>query len=124
MIGALVSFASSAPEVHIAPETVFSIGGLHITNSILTGWITLIVMIALFIWIARRITVKPKSGIIQYIEVIAEFISGTVEGAFEEKDRAQKYVLYFVTLFFFILTNNLIGLIPGIGDPITSGGSP
>lgn len=117
-------FASSVPEVHIAPGTVFSIGGVNITNSMLYGWISLAIMIVLFIWVARRVTVKPKSGIIQYIEVVAEYISGTVEGAFEQKDKAQKYVLYFVTLFFFILINNLLGLVPLVGDPVTSHGSP
>lgn len=112
-------FASSGPSVHIVPQGLFHIWHLAITNSILFGWIGTIVMIILFIWIARRITVKPKGGIIQFIEVIAEYIGGTVEDAFDEKARAQKYVLYFVPLFFFILFNNLLGLIPGIGDPIT-----
>jgi F-type H+-transporting ATPase subunit a len=120
MIGTLTSFASSAPAVHIAPQTVFSLGGLNITNTILFGWISLILICALFIWTARRITVKPKGGIIQYIEVIADFITGTVENAFDEKERAQKYILYFITIFFFILANNLIGLIPGVGAPITA----
>lgn len=116
-------FASSTPEVHIAPQTVFSIGGLNISNSILFGWISLAIMCVLFIWVAHRITVKPKSGIIQYIEVIADYITGTVEGAFDEKERAQKYILYFITLFFFILVNNIIGLLPGVGDSLTSHGN-
>lgn len=124
MTEVLIQFASSVPEIHIAPQTVFTIGGVNITNSILFGWISLVIMIVLFIWVARKITVKPSSGIIQYVEVIAEFMSGTIEGAFEDKARAQKYVLYFMTMFFFILVNNLLGLIPGVGDPITSHGAP
>jgi F-type H+-transporting ATPase subunit a len=123
MIGILTTFASSAPAVHIAPQTVFSIGGLNITNSILFGWISLVIMCVLFIWVARRTTVKPKGGIFQYIEVIADFITGTVEGAFEETERAQKYILYFITIFFFILVNNLIGLVPGVGEPLVSHGN-
>ena len=116
-------FASSSPEVHIAPAGVFHIGNVAITNSILYGWIGTLMMVVLFIWIARRISVKPKGGIIQFIEVIAEYIGGTVEGAFDDKARAQKYLLYFVPLFFFILFNNLIGLIPGVGESFTSQGN-
>ena len=116
--------SSSALKVHIAPQGLFHIGPLLITNSILYGWIGTIVMIVLFIWAARRITVRPKGGIIQFIEWIAEFMSGTVEDAFEQKDRAQKYILYFVPLFFIILFNNLLGLIPGVGDPVIYHGIP
>ena len=124
MTAAVLSvFASSGPDVHIAPQGLFSIGGVTITNSILYGWIGTAIMISLFIWIARRITIKPKGGIIQFIEVVADYIAGTVEGAFDEKKRAQKYVLYFVPLFFIILFNNLLGLIPGIGDPVTLHGN-
>jgi F-type H+-transporting ATPase subunit a len=124
MIGVSTVFASSAPAVHIAPQTVFTIGGVNITNSILFGWISLILICTLFIWVAHRITIKPKGGIIQYIEAIADFITDTVMGAFDETERAQKYVLYFITIFFFILVNNIIGLIPGVGEPLTSHGNP
>jgi F-type H+-transporting ATPase subunit a len=123
MIGLSTIFASSAPAVHIAPQTVFTIGGVNITNSILFGWIALIIICTLFIWVARRMTIKPKGGIIQYIEVIADFITGTVEGAFDDTELAQKYILYFITVFFFILVNNIIGLVPGVGEPFLSHGN-
>lgn len=116
-------FGSSAPAVHIAPQAVFHLFNIAITNSILYGWIGTLIMLVLFIWVAHHITVKPKGGIIQFIEVIAEYIGGTVEGAFDDKQRSAKYVLYFVPLFFFILFNNLIGLIPGVGDSVTAGGN-
>lgn len=116
--------ASSLPETHIAPEGVFHIGPIVITNSILLGWITIVVMCAVLIYIARRMTVHPKGGLTQFIEAIADFMVGTVTDAFEEKDRAAKYVPFFVTVFFFVLINNLVGLIPGVGDSLTGHGSP
>ncbi len=116
--------ASSVPKTYIAPSTVFHIGPVAITNSILLGWIATAVMVVVLILIARRMTVKPKGGLTQFVEVIAEFMSGTVMDAFDEKGRARKYVPFFVTVFFFILVNNLVGLIPGVGDSVTSHGSP
>ena len=38
--------------------------------------------------------------------------------------RGRKYVPYFVTLFFFLLINNWLGLIPGVGDTLTIHGNP
>jgi F-type H+-transporting ATPase subunit a len=116
--------AASIPDVHIAPTHLFNIGGLSITNSVLYGWISAVIITVGLILIARRMTVKPKGGIFQYIEVVADFMVGTVEGAFEEKKRAQKYILYFIPLFFFILIDNLLGLIPFTGDALRYHGSP
>lgn len=119
----LSHFASSKLVVNIEPKGLFHIGPVMITNSVLYGWICAVLIVAFFIYIARRMTVKPKGGLIQYIEVAADFIVGTIEGAFEEKKRAQKYILYFLVLFFFLLANNLLGLIPGVGDSITYHGN-
>lgn len=121
----LTSFAASGvPEVHIAPQTVFHLGPVAITNSILYGWISAVVMIAVFIAVARGITVHPKGGFIQIVEVIADYMSDTVKDAFENKERSYKYILYFITVFFFLLANNILGIIPGVGEPFTSHGSP
>ena len=65
-------------------------------------------------------TIKPKGGSIQFIEAGAEFITNTVESGFEDKARARKYGPYFVTLFFFLLINNWLGLLPGVGEAVTS----
>jgi F-type H+-transporting ATPase subunit a len=117
-------FASSGPVVHIAPGPVFHLGSLAITNSIFYGWICSAVLIIIFIWVARRITIKPKGGFIQYVEIGADFITNLVVYAFDDKKKGRKYVPYFVTLFFFILVNNWLGLIPGVGEAIKVGGLP
>jgi len=39
MFGLLSRFATDGPIVHVAPGTDFTIAGVHVTNSILYGWI-------------------------------------------------------------------------------------
>ena len=117
-------FADSGPVVHIAPGGVMHISNFTITNSIFYGWICALFMIIVLVWTARRVTVKPKGGFVQFVEVGAEFITNTVEGGFEDKSRARKYVPYFVTLFFFLLFNNWLGLLPGVGEAFTAHGFP
>lgn len=117
-------FADDGPAIHIAPGGVLHVGGVTLTNSMLYGWACIIFMIVLLILVARRITIKPKGGLVQFVEAGAEFITGTVESGFEDKARAQKYVPYFVTLFFFLLINNWLGLLPGVGEALTVHGVP
>ena len=116
--------AETGPNVHVAPNVVTHIGGLNITNSILYGWISTLFIILLMIAVARRVTVKPKGGFSQFIEAGAEFIVNLVESAFDDKARARKYVPFFVTLFFFILMSNWLGLLPIVGEGFHVGSSP
>ncbi len=53
-------FADSGPIVHVSPGGVFQIGGVTITNSIFYGWICSLIAIVVFVWVARRVTVKPQ----------------------------------------------------------------
>ncbi|HEX7633065.1 MAG TPA: F0F1 ATP synthase subunit A [Candidatus Saccharimonadales bacterium] len=122
--GLLQRFADDGPTVHVAPGEVFHIGGVTITNSILYGWIAALVIITLLVWVARRVTVKPQGGIIQFIEVGVDFISNLVENAFDDKKIGRKYVPYFVTIFFFIMLNNWLGLLPFVGEGIQSHDNP
>ncbi len=116
--------AESGPAVHVAPGGVLQIGGLTITNSILYGWICTAFIVLLLIWVARRVTVKPQGGLAQFIEYGVEFISNLVTNAFDDKKVARKYVLYFVTLFFFILFNTWLGLLPVVGEGFRVGETP
>ena len=125
MISALLSrFSDNGPLVFVAPEKVIQVGGLTITNSILYGWISIVVITVVLIWVARRVTVKPKGGLIQYIEVAVDFITDLVEGAFNDETVGRKYVPYFVTLFCFILLNNWLGLLPIVGEGFRSSNHP
>jgi F-type H+-transporting ATPase subunit a len=125
MIAGLVShFGESGPIVHVAPGTDFTIAGWPVTNSILYGWIIAIVTAAALVLIARRVTVRPRGGLTQYVEAIVGFLESTVEGAFIDKKTARKYVPFFLTLFFFILLHNWSGLIPGVGDALQVHGHP
>ena len=116
--------ADAGPSVHVAPSGVLQLGGVTITNSMLYGWASTTLIIILLIWVARRVTVKPQGGFVQFIEAGVDFISNLVTNSFEDKQRARRYVPFFVTLFFFILLSNWLGLLPIVGEGFHRGESP
>ena len=77
--------ASSGPIVHIAPGIIFHIGSLGISNSMLYGWISIIAICIILISVARRVNIKPKGGLVQFVEAIREFIINLVENSFVNK---------------------------------------
>jgi len=125
MFGLLNRFAiEGSPSIHVAPAHVFTLGGVEITNSMLYGWIVSVCLVVFLIYIARKVTVRPKGGVVQYVEAGVEFVTNLVQGAFDDKAVGRKYVPFFVTLFFFVLLNNWAGLIPIVGEGIQIGGHP
>jgi F-type H+-transporting ATPase subunit a len=116
--------AEDGPSVHVAPATDFVVAGIHVTNSMLYGVIVNALLIIGLIYMARRVSVKPKGGVIQYLEAGVTFVSDLVVNAFDDKKIGRKYVPFFVTLFFFVLLNNLSGLLPIVGEGFQVDGHP
>ena len=121
MISALLNrfAADSGPAVHIAPGELFEFHGLAITNSLLFGWICSLLLIVLLVVVARRMTLRPKGGFTQIVEIGTDFITGVLENSLGSREKALKYAPYFVTIFFFIALSNILGLLPGVGEALT-----
>ena len=127
MLSSLVArFAAeeAGPPVHIAPGELFEIGGHAITNSMLFAWICSIFIIALLVVVARRMTLRPKGSVTQFVEIGTDFITGVLENSLGSREKAIKYAPFFVTVFFFIAMTNIMGLLPGVGEAVTIDGTP
>lgn len=122
-LGQLAGFSDDLT-VHVAPANDFTIGGVGISNSVLYGLFICIVLVVLLVWAARKVTVRPKGGAIQYVEAIVGFGIDMVEGAFLNRKTGRKYVPFFVTLFILVLGLNWSGLVLGVGDAIQIHGHP
>ena len=123
-MNSLFAIGEAGPIVHVAPHTLFTIGNWPVTNSIFYGWLCAIFICGVLIWVARKVRIKPVAGIVQFFEFGTEFVTNLVEGAFEDKQKGRKYVPFFITLFFFILLNNWLGLLPIVGEGFRSHDTP
>jgi F-type H+-transporting ATPase subunit a len=124
VLNVVTRFAEDSPVVHVAPGSNFEIAGLPITNSILMGWVVSLLMIVGLVLIARKVTIRPKGGIVQFIETGVTFATDLVVNSFNDKKIGRKYVPFFVTLFFFVLINNWAGLMLGVGESLQTDGHP
>jgi len=115
---------AAEPHTVISAEKLFTIGGITVTNSMLYGWICAILLISLFLAARKRIKLGGTKGPAQIVEYGVESIVGILQSTLGTRERAVKYAPTFVTLFFFIMLNNWLGLLPGIGPAIEYNGSP
>lgn len=121
-------FAATAekpgPVIHISPTEVFEVGGYSISNSMVYGWLASLVIITLLVWAARKIELKPGRGLLQFVEIGVDFIINLVSNALGSREKGLKYGPYFITIFFFVILNNWLGLLPGVGEAITVNDNP
>lgn len=114
----------AGPVVHITPGDLFTINGIGITNSVFYGVLSSLVIFILLVVVARRMQLRPKGGITQFVEIGTQFIIDLLASALNSREKALKYGPWFVSLFFFILLSNWIGLVPGVGETLTINGQP
>ena len=100
--------------VSISAEPLFHIGPLTVTNSLLTTWISMLLLIFL-VWMGTRaIQLIPKNLGQNLWEMVLEFfidLTTSISG----KTKAVIFLPLILTFFIFILAMNWIGLIPGVG---------
>lgn len=99
----------------LAPEVLFHIGSLPITNTIINTWIGLIILLILGITIKRKIALKPKK-LQNFFEYVLDLILGMFDQVTGDRKQTMRFLPIVGTVFFFILISNWLGLIPGTGS--------
>lgn len=101
-----------AASVEIAAEKITQIGPLPITNSLLTTWIVMIVIIVFAYFAGKKIKRIPDR-LQNFAETILETLYSTMENLAGE--RTKRIFPIIATFFIFIIVSNYIGLLPGVG---------
>jgi F-type H+-transporting ATPase subunit a len=92
------------------PEYVFTLFGLPVTNTILTAWIVIIIMVV-FAYVVTRHMKEQPSGWQNVVELIVELWTGVADQAMGPR-RARRFMPLVATAFLFILVSNWFGLLP------------
>src|SRR3989338_8149490 len=101
--------------VSIAPEILFTFLGIPVTNTLLTSWAVMVILIVVSIIISRNI--KEIPGKLQNtVEVIITKLADFLETIAGSKETVRKFFPVAATIFIFILCANWIGILPGVGS--------
>ncbi len=99
--------------ISITAEPVFTIAGFVVTNSLLTEWIAVLVLIVLAFFVKKAI--KPVPGRFQSLmEIILEKLIDFLAVFAGDRETVKKFLPLVGTIFFFILASNWIGILPGV----------
>ena len=97
--------------VEIAAETLFTIGGFEVTNSMVGAVLASLLLLAGAWYVTRRSALVPHR-LQSLLELPVEWVAGIVEGS---SSRWRGYVALVIGLFLMILVANWLSLLPGVG---------
>ncbi len=101
-----------ALHISIAAEKITEIAGWPVTNSLLTTWLVMAVLVILALLGTKKLKKIPSTG-----QLIAELIVGGLYDFYTSilGSHTKKVFPLIATIFLFVLTANWFGLIPGVG---------
>jgi F-type H+-transporting ATPase subunit a len=96
-------------------EPVAHLGSFAITNSLLSSWLALIIVVVASLSLTKKIKVIP--GRAQAIlEMLLDQVMNMFDSVTGSRAKTLKVAPFIFTFFFFILINNWLGLLPGVGS--------
>ncbi len=108
-----------APTVELPASVVFHLGPLPITNTILTSWITVVILVLIALFVTRKSKLIP--GRLQgAVEAILEWMYNFCKDVAGEKN-GRTFFPVVTTIFLFVLLNALMNLIPGFTSIMYNG---
>ncbi|MBU0637022.1 MAG: FoF1 ATP synthase subunit a [Patescibacteria group bacterium] len=96
-------------------EPIFYIKEFPITNSLLNSWLVIFIIVIFGLFFKSRIKTIPR-GLQNGIEIIVESLLSLFDSITGSKEKTLKIFPIVFSFFVFILLNNWLGLLPGVGS--------
>jgi F-type H+-transporting ATPase subunit a len=98
------------PEIVVPAEKLFGAGPLNVTNTLLTSWIVMALLIILSLFATRSMKLIP-GGLQNFVEASIGFLVSQIEEIAGEKN-GRRFFMVVATIFLYIIFNNWFGLMP------------
>lgn len=106
-----VQIESNSP---LYAESIFHVGKFNVTNSMISSWMAVVILVFFFYLIGKKIKKIPK-GIQNIFEIILEKALALADSVTGDRQKSEKFLPIILALFLFILVNNWMGILPGMG---------
>ncbi|MCZ2111163.1 MAG: F0F1 ATP synthase subunit A [Dehalococcoidia bacterium] len=98
------------PEIVLPAEKLWKIGPLNITNTLLTSWIVMAILIVISFLATRTLNIIP-SGLQNFVEAVVGFLVDQIEDI-AGQENGRRFFTVVATIFLFIIVSNWFGLMP------------
>ena len=110
IVGGFLIIRAPTPAIIVAPEHVFDLGPLEVTNTMFTSWCVVALLIAVAVVANRSMSLVP-SGFGGAVEALIGGFYRMTEGIAGEAN-ARRFFPVVATIFLYVLVSNYVGLLP------------
>jgi F-type H+-transporting ATPase subunit a len=96
-------------------EQIFKIHNFPITNSLLNTWLVVFTVVIFGLFFKSKIKLVPR-GLQNLVEAAVEMLLDVFDSVTGSRKKTLKYFPFVLSFLVFILLNNWLGLLPGVGS--------
>jgi F-type H+-transporting ATPase subunit a len=106
---------SNGVHISLRAEPIFHIGNFPVTNTVFLAALAVLLLTVISVSLRKRLALVP--GRVQNaVEMVLEGILGVMDTVLVKREKSEKYLPLIATIFFFVITSNWLGLLPGVGS--------
>ncbi|MDN5274314.1 MAG: synthase subunit a [Candidatus Saccharibacteria bacterium] len=108
------NFAALDIHISLASQTLFSIFGFNVTNAMVTGTISLVIFLAIFIYVTQMVKKGKYNRFVGLIQWAFEGMLSQVYSVIPDRVLARKIAPFALTIFFYVLISYWMSVMPGL----------
>lgn len=116
--------AATGPHVSLVAEPIVQLGPLSITNSTLLGGVGLALLLGILLWVRFHAKRESYDRLTVAILWVYEALLGSIEEVVGDRVMARRLAPLAISMFFVIIINNWLGLLPIVGPVSARHGQP
>lgn len=116
-------FAALDIHISVGSQELFKLGGLSVTNAMVTGIVGTFITVAILVYVAGRVKRGSYNRFVGLVQWVFEGLLGQIDAVIPDKKLARKITPLAVTIFFVVLINYWLSVLPGL-ESITWHGVP
>jgi len=112
----IINTAYAAEEgisIHLAPEIIGTVFNIPITNTLMSVWATMLLLVVFAVIVKRNINIIPTK-VQTSVELVIGGVYDYMADVLESRKLADRFFPLVMTIFIFILFMNWFGLLPGV----------
>ena len=108
------NFAALDLHISIASEALFHIGNFPVTNALLTGIVGSFITVVILWYVAGKVRRGNYNRFVGLVQWVFEGLLAQIDGVIPDKKLARKITPLAVTIFFVVLINYWLSVLPGL----------
>ena len=108
------TLAATDIEIHVASGKLFDIAGFPITNSLFTGFLSLLVLLGVFTYVVSMVKHGRYNRFVGLVQWAFEGMVGQIDSVIPDKKLARKITPLALTIFFFMMISYWMSVLPGL----------